>query len=324
MIKVLIFDPKTSNLIEGGEELLAGWQASTDKLVWVDICNESLDKEQALMCATLGLHKLAVQDAQRDRHPPKLEVFPSALFLLFKELAAQARDVEFVTSQLAVFVSERFLVTRHSGASRSVDALYAWVKQDASPVQKGIGALVMYLTRKLVDRYVQLLLELEPRIEKLEDEMMTHPDDSMLVELLNYKSELKKFRRVFIYHEHIFRELKNKDIAFVGERYEHEIIDVYEHQERAGSLASLYYELASDLVEGYISVASHRLNQIMKVLTVVMSIFVPLSFLAGIYGMNFENMPELRSRSGYFILLSIMGAIVFTLLFVFHKKRWLK
>ena len=98
---------------------------------------------------------------------------------------------------------------------------------------------------------------------------------------------------------------------------------MYEHQERAGSLASLYYELASDLIDSYISIASHRLNQIMKVLTIITAIFVPLGFLAGIYGMNFENMPELHSRSGYFILLSVMAGIAVTLLAIFRKIRWL-
>ena len=81
--------------------------------------------------------------------------------------------------------------------------------------------------------------------------------------------------------------------------------------------------MASDLADGYLSVASHRLNQIMKVLTVVMAIFVPLSFLAGIYGMNFENMPELQSQSGYFILLGLMLAIAVGLLTLFYRKKWL-
>ena len=134
---------------------------------------------------------------------------------------------------------------------------------------------------------------------------------------------LKKLRRIFHYHERIFYELKNRLFSGIAQDHVHEVNDVYEQQERVNSLASLYYELASDLIDGYISVASHRLNQIMKVLTVIMAIFVPLSFLAGIYGMNFENMPELQSRSGYFILLGVMATIAFVLLIIFRKIRWL-
>jgi magnesium transporter len=167
------------------------------------------------------------------------------------------------------------------------------------------------------------MLNLEPRLEILETEIMQQPDDSILAELLEYKTELKKFRRVFLYHQQVFGDLKTGNFPAVGTGHEHEIVDVYEHQERVSSLATLYNEMVSDLADGYLSVASHRLNQIMKVLTVVMAIFVPLSFLAGIYGMNFENMPELQSQSGYFILLGLMFTIVVVLLIIFYRKKWL-
>ena len=116
---------------------------------------------------------------------------------------------------------------------------------------------------------------------------------------------------------------KARPVPGIGAERIHEINDVYEQQERASSLATLYYELASDLIEGYISLASHRLNYIMKILTIITAIFVPLSFLAGVYGMNFENMPELHSQSGYFITLAIMGFIATILLLLFWRKRWL-
>lgn len=99
--------------------------------------------------------------------------------------------------------------------------------------------------------------------------------------------------------------------------------DVYEQQDRLDSLCTLYYQLASDLIEGYISVSSHRLNQIMRVLTIITAIFVPLSFLAGVYGMNFDHMPELHSRRGYITLLGIMGFTATVLLLTFRRKRWL-
>jgi len=103
----------------------------------------------------------------------------------------------------------------------------------------------------------------------------------------------------------------------------HLYVDVYEQFDREKSLADLHYGLAADLMDGYISVSSHRLNNIVKILTVVTTIFVPLGFLAGIYGMNFEYMPELQSKGGYFVLLSVMGAIAATALLVFRRIRWL-
>ena len=153
--------------------------------------------------------------------------------------------------------------------------------------------------------------------------MMRHPQDAILVELLNCKSELKKFRWVFVYREQLFRELTAKSFPALNGSIGHQIIDMYEQQERTSSLTGLYSELASDLVDAYISIASHHLNQIMKVMTVMRATFVPLSFLVGIYGMNFENKPELHSTSGYFILLSVMAAIALALLAIFCFNRWL-
>ena len=153
--------------------------------------------------------------------------------------------------------------------------------------------------------------------------MFERPNDSILSELVSYQTHLRKMIRFLSYHKQIFDSDDLKGLPGTDKDYIHEQKDVYEHSERGFSLASLYYQNASDLIDGYISLASHRLNQIMKVLTIITVIFVPLSFIAGIYGMNFENMPELKSKSGYFILLGSMFLIATTLLFAFKRKKWL-
>jgi len=323
MIHTLLYNPASGTLTAGGKELLPRWQQEPDSILWADFVAEPPADEKQILEESFRIHALAIQDAQRERHPPKLEAFSDHSFVLLKELAPHSDQFDFATTQLALFVGERFLITRRAGASPSVDKLFQQAADNAALFGDGQGALAMRLCRTLVDHYLQILLGLEPRLEELERELMEHPSDAILAELLGYKTELKKFRRVFMYHEQIFRELKSRPFPALQADIAHQVTDVYEHQERAGSLAGLYYELASDMADGYISVASHHLNQIMKILTVVMAIFVPLSFLAGIYGMNFENMPELHSRSGYFILLTVMGAIALLLLVLFRKKRWL-
>jgi magnesium transporter len=323
LIRTLLYN-KTSNEVSiGGKELVSVWQSHADTRIWFDCFGEPGEEEKQFLQDHFGLHPMAIQDAQRTRHPPKVEPFDDSTFILLKPLSADSEELQFSTIQLALFVGERFLVTRCSGKSPVIDALFEETTRHTELLAIDPAALALRLCRRLVDHYLKVLLKLEPRLEELEDEIMEQPDDSILAELLNYKTELKKFRRAFLYHQQIFSELKSGSFPAVAAERNHEIVDVYEQQERASSLASLYYEMASDLADGYISVASHRLNQIMKVLTVVMSIFVPLSFLAGIYGMNFENMPELHSNSGYFILLGLMFTIVVVLLTLFYRKKWL-
>ncbi|MDH3309166.1 MAG: magnesium/cobalt transporter CorA [Gammaproteobacteria bacterium] len=323
MIRMMLYSPANKQFVTGGEELLEAWREQPAALLWADLAQNESAAEQRLLVQEFGLHPLAVEDAQRNRHPPKIESFDNHLLILLKGLGADQREFEFGTVQIALFLGKRFLVTRRSGDSASINKL--WEDLLAQPIQMGDGADAMLLrvAGTMVDRYLKKLLSLEPRLEELEQLMLTDPQDAMLAELISYKTDLRKFRRVFVYHVQIFNQLLAKQPPEFSTDRSHELKDLYEKQERAASLATLYYELATDLIDGYISLASHRLNNIIKILTIVTAIFVPLSFLAGLYGMNFENMPELQSKSGYFILLGVMATLVTILLLIFRRMRWL-
>jgi len=323
VIRCMLFEYPDGGLHVGGRELIERWKADERTLIWLDLGDEPPDVTGNLMREEFGLHPLAVSDALRERHPPKLEHFEDYTFLLLRGLSAESKDTDFSTIQLALFVGRRFLVTRHSAQSPSTDQLWREAQENAGRFAAGSAALALRLCRIMVDRYLGILLALEPRLEELEDEILNSPRDELLGELAGYKSDLKKLRRIFAYHQQVFTALRNGDYPLFGENIVHELNDVFEHQERAVSMSGLYYELAVDLLDSYISLASHHLNQIMKVLTIVTVIFVPLSFLAGLYGMNFEYIPELHAHSGYYVLLGIMAAIVVILLALFRKKRWL-
>ena len=304
-------------------ELVAEWQNRQGSVLWADFWGEDLEREKQTLIDRFDLHPMAIQDAQRERHPPKLEPFHDHTFILLKGLGKESPDFAFDTIQIAMFVGKHFLVTRHSDHSPSTDKLWDEVQEDRSLFARGPDALALRLSRIIVDRYLKKLLALEPRIEVLEQQMVSDPNDEMLAELIGYKTQLRKFRRVFLYQAQIFSKLAEEQPPGIRPERLHEINDVYENQDRAYSLSNLYYELSSDLIDGYISLASHRLNNIIKILTIITAIFVPLSFLAGVYGMNFQNMPELHSRFGYFILLGVMASIVSVLLLAFRKWRWI-
>lgn len=319
----LLFKKASKEIKPGTGELIEEWKADDSLTIWVHIEGALTKPLQDELQRNFSIHKLALQDASRDRHPPKIEEFDDHTFLLFKSLTADTTDTNFSTLQNILFVGDRFLITRSSKPCPSIKAL--WEKEIKNPIRfaKGSDALASRLMRLFTDRYLEILLELETKLETLEGGLLNKVDDSVLAEVTGYKANLKRLRRIFLYHEQMLRDLRSsKHHGFRPER-SHELNDVYEQQERANSLTLLYYELASDLIDGYLSLSSHRLNQIMKVLTIVTVVFVPLGFLAGIYGMNFENMPELQSRSGYFILLGLMATIATTLLLSFRRKNWI-
>jgi magnesium transporter len=290
--------------------------------MWVDIDGSDTERHESLL-RRFDIHPLAIQDALRPRHPPKIERFENFFFILWRGLDAKSAGIDFDAIQLSLFVGERFLLSRHAQSSASVNWLIDRLNQDSTWMAEGPGSLAIRLGNRLARRYVELLLELEPRLDEIEEEMFQQPDDDLLSELTRYKSRLRKLTRIASYHQQIAVTLRSSKDPLFDSSLSHRIVDLYEQIERAQSLASLYYQISTDLTDGYLGISSHRLNRVMQILTIITVIFVPLTFLAGIYGMNFENMPELSTRTGYFVVIGIMLAIAIVQLIYFRRKRWL-
>jgi magnesium transporter len=288
----------------------------------VDIAGEEPELEEPLL-ARFDFDELSVQDAQRERHPPKVEDFEQYILIILRGVDGEADGLDFKTLQLSMFVGDNFLVTRHARRSSSID--HFWELGAATPdwLTWGSAYIATQIAVRMANRYLPVLLNLEPRLEALEEEMFERPSDAVMAELTSYKTDLRRLRRVFMYHEKMFGEFRHSRSALLGEDLRHDLNDVFENYERLHSLSTMLYETAGDLIDGYISTASHRLNNTMRVLTVITAIFVPLSFLAGLYGMNFENIPELRAHNGYFVLLAFMATLAGTLLAVFKWQKWL-
>ncbi|MEN3975555.1 magnesium/cobalt transporter CorA [Emcibacter sp. SYSU 3D8] len=321
MAKAQLFDPVTGTRF-GGLELIDEWRAAPGSLIWVDLAEPSPEEDAAAL-RQFGIHSTAIEDALSPRHPPKSEAFDDHTFLLIKGLDAKTRDIAFGTIQIAIFIGERFLVTRHSAFSPSIDKLWNATLEETSMLGKGAAVTALRLVDIVMNRFLGILLAVEERLEWLEKEVTDDPRDALLAELMALKSNLTRMRRIATYHAQMFVELAKDPPPGIPAKLKHELRDMLEKLERLSSLTGLYYDLSSDMVEGYISLASHRLNKIMKVLTIVASIFIPLTFLAGIYGMNFQNIPELQYRYSYYVLLGIMVVVGAGLLVLFKRKGWL-
>lgn len=310
-----------NEVIQGGEELLQQWRETPGSWLWLDLFEESPKAEMDLLQEKFGLDAIAVSEAQRDRHPPSFEAFENCNFLLLKPLDAESDSLDFNTLQLAMFAGENFLVTRHSRESPYLNRLWNRLS-DNGTVGESPMTIVTAMSRRVAQRYGKVLLELEQRLDIIEDELFESPTDDLMKELVGYNTGLRKMHRILNYYEDVFANLR-RQLYKIDHGQKNEFDDIYATIERFTSLSSLYQSVITDLIEAYISLNSHRLNQIMKVLTVVTVIFVPLTLLVGIYGMNFENMPELKSEHGYYILLMIMGGVASLLLYVFRRVRWL-
>lgn len=306
----------------GGEELFETWKAHPGSLLWVDIEERGDEKIRYLLQDRFGLDPADVEDGLRERHPPAFAGDGKRLFVLLKILDADSNTLDFTTQQMAIFADQDFVITRHDSRSNFIPSLEQKIRDGAvnfeSPYQ-----IVASLARRMVSRYGTILLDLEARLDTVEDTLFVDFDEDIMQELVGYNTALRKMRRVLNYHKTVTQALHRHAVQHQPEHWAEAFEDVATEAERFHSLAELYQNVINDLIEGYISLNGHHLNQVMKVLTVVTVIFLPLTLLVGIYGMNFENMPELKSVYGYYTLLSVMAVLAVGMAVVFRRKHWL-
>lgn len=321
MIRTQLIE-QNGHITIGGEELIDKVQHTPGAKIWIDV--ELTDKESVRQfLSNHDCHPLAIADALRDRHPPKIEFFDSHIFILYRGVLAIDNDLDIEHLQLAFFVSSDKLITVRHGHSKGVEKVWGTDNSLLIDSPLHVALKIMHTSAGI---YLEQILQFENKLSDLEDAFLDHGNDQMMAELVAYRSRLVKLRRVFSYHCGISDSLHTEQgarNALVSDAHIHEIIDVKDRFERLYTLVQMHYELCGDLLDGYLSISSHQLNVTMRVLTVITAIFVPLSFLAGLYGMNFEIMPELKWKYGYFILLGVMSVVAVGLLTFFKRRRWM-
>jgi magnesium transporter len=306
--------------LQGDRELIDQWKTDNQSFIWIDLQGENSNAEKEFLLS-MNCHPLAVEDVQRFRHPPKTENFDNYTLILYRGLTEFNTDLTIKYMTIALFAGDRCLITCH--AEKSLAIANYWEQAQKENLLVSPGLLATRIMRFSVGRYLEALLAFEPNLNEIEDAMQDKPSDSVMRELIAYQSRLRKLIRIFSYHERLLENLR----ADIPQRLidedgdiEHALQDLYERCERLHGLCTMYYEISGDLINGYLSLSSHQLNNTMKVLTVFTAIFVPLTFIAGVYGMNFDNMPELRTSYGYFFTLGVMLCVAFVTGFVAIKK----
>lgn len=308
--------------LEGNAELIERWRSDNGSYIWIDLLNEEQAAEKQFLLS-MGCHPLAIEDVQRFRHPPKTETFNDYTLILYRGITEFNKNLTIQQMTIALFAGDRCLITCHPRNSMGIN--HYWENAQKENLLVSPGLLASRIMRFSIGRYLEAILAFEPSLNELEDAMQEKPNDEVMRELISYQSRLRKLKRIFSYHEklvtNLLKDIPQRLIDEDGD-IEHALQDLFERCERLHGLCTMYYEICGDLINGYLSISSHQLNNTMRVLTVITAIFVPLTFIAGIYGMNFDNMPELHMPYGYFYTLGGMLVIAAGFGIVAFKK-WL-
>ena len=308
----------------GDQSLVDHWMKEGTGHLWLAIEGE-LQEESVKLLLSLGCHELAITDVQRKRHPPKIETFRNNTFILFRGLTHISDDMSLEPQQVGFFVGKHCLITVHRGVSLSINQY--WSDNDIAQLLLEPALLATKIMHYSSGRYLDAVLGFEGILNDAEENLLGHTPDLAMRKLVGYRSRLLKLRRVFNYHEKLTKTIIQENHSLSSEGHDSELLhaqrDLYDRCERLLSLSSMYYETCGDLIDGYISISSHQLNNTMRILTVITAIFIPLGFMAGLYGMNFDHMPELHWKYSYFALLGVMGVTVTGSILFFRYKKWL-
>ena len=275
-----------------------------------------------------GLHPLALEDVLHTGQRPKVETYDRQLFAIVS--APEHRGDSVVTAQLSLFLGDTWLVSFHPGHEDPFEPVRQRVRRPDSRIrERGVDYLFYALIDTAVDLTFPVMEALGERIESLELTVFDNPSRETLDEIHRLKRELVVMRRSLWPQRDALSALVRDEHHVVAAETRPYLRDCYDHTVHALDLVESYREMASSLLEVYLSSLSNRMNDVMKVLTIIATVFIPLSFIVGVYGMNFDtaaspwNMPELGLRYGYPLLWLVMLAIVAGMLVWFRRKRWL-
>lgn len=309
---------------------LGGWQqqhitrlpdtARHTPPLWLDLhCATAAEEQQLLQ--DLQIAPTMAEDFSRERHPPKFEAQHDFALLILRGYADP--DFSEVTqhAQVNLLFSREVLISKVQCPDPT---LLAQLQPQLGMLSSNqLSDWVKQLLVAVSASYLGKLLSFEDELSEIEDRMLHKGNDELMATMMRYRSVLRKVRRNLAYQKDIFADALYEEQHVLFKHFAlADLRDFYEKFERLHSMTEMYYDQLSDLVHGYLSTTSHQINERMKVLTIVSSIFIPLTFLAGVYGMNFRYMPELEAENGYFITLFIMGALGVGSLLWFKFRKW--
>ena len=296
---------------------------SSNTFLWVDLAEPSIP-ELLILSDTFAFHPLSVEDARAELHYPKIEAYDGYLYAILHGIAFHDAGEDFQTQDVDFFIGHNYLVTVHNGHSRSIEDLQENAVRNPKVMSEGPVALFHRIVDAMVDHYRPEVEKLEDRLDELESEAFDRPSQETIRRILCEKRRVSGLRRIVIPQRDVMSRLARRDFVDISTDMSFRFRDLYDHLQRLADDTMIFQDRITGILDAYLSNVSNRLNEVMKVLTVFTTIFMPLTLLSGIFGMN-VHIPQFPGGDAiqFWWLLLAMMAIVLSMLVYFKRKRWL-
>lgn len=297
---------------------------SREGLLWVNIDGITEDDGQ-FMARTFGFHHLAIEDCVSSHvHPPKIDDFGDYLFIIVHGIDHESESDIVQTTELNVFLGPHFVVSSHNvHLLYSVASISRIVEESGRPMKRGADFLAYTLLDALVENVMPTIDRMSDVAAEIEDEVIMNPQRSSLDAIMKLKRSTLRMHRVMAPQRETLNRLSRGEFPIIRDEAQIFYRDVYDHVARIEDMNQTLRDRADNALATYLSSVANRQNETMRVLSIVAAIFLPLALIAGIYGMNFENMPELHCSWGYFAVLGFMGTVIIAALWWFWLRNWI-
>jgi len=293
--------------------------------VWLDLAAPSIP-ESLLLSDTFRFHPLSVEDALSDAQYPKAEAYDGYLFVILHgiDLQASEKGRGFATHGVSFFLGPNYLVTVHDGASRSISELRDHCVRNSRLLGEGPVVLFHRIVDAMVDHYAPEVEKLEDRLDALEQAIFDQPDRSLARRILKTKRDVASLRRIVAPQRDVISRLARREFVDISTEMSFRFRDVYDHLVRIADDALIFQDRLTGILDAHLSIVSNQLNEVMKVLAVVSTIFMPLTLVTGVYGMNMPlpHFPGGDAAQFWWLAGGSVVLVVF-MLAIFRRKRWL-
>lgn len=271
----------------------------------------------------LGLHPLVLEDILNTDQRPKTEDYGDYIYLVLKNFYTQDRE-KLASDQVSLILGKNFILSFQEKESKLFESIKEKISKNKGRIRReGADYLTHAIVDNVVDNYFIVLENLEEKIEFLEDELVKSPTQSTLHDIHMFKRDLIMLGKSLWPLREAISAIERSDSPLINKTTLVYFKDIYDHTIAIIDTVEIFKDMLSGMLDIYLSTISNRLNEVMKVLTIIATIFMPLTFIAGVYGMNFKFMPELEWKWGYFGVLAVMTVVAFFMARYFKKKKWL-
>ena len=296
----------------------------TDSITWINVNGLNNSESIVKIGEHYNLHPLIQEDIVTTNQRPKIDEYDDYFYIVFKMLYYNDQG-DFINEHVSMVVGTNYVITFQESDKDVFDGIRDRLISSKGRVRNESAEYLMFaLLDAVVDTYFNVIETLSEKIESIEDQIFEDKVESGITEdIQDIKKEILRIRKAVVPLREVINRMEKMDDSLIEEKTRHYIRDLYDHIVQVNESVDIYREMIWGLMDMYMSTISNKMNEVMKVLTIMATIFIPLTFMAGIYGMNFENMPELHTKHGYFYLLGAMVIVFFALLWYFRRKKWI-